>query len=88
MPSGYTLKRFNDELVIGMTPTQVISGTFPTVAGVSACETVFKTKDFQARFVCLEKNGELYNILCTAPPEVFDKTQTSFDMIINSFKVQ
>lgn len=88
MPSGYTLKMFNDETVMSMNPTQMISGTFPTVAGVSACDSVFKTNDSQMRTVILEKNDNIYVIICSAPVAEFDNTQTSFNMVINSFNVQ
>jgi len=88
IPSGYTLKRFNDELGIGMNPTQTISGSFPTVAGVSACDSVFKINDSQFRMVNLEKDGNMYTILCNAPAATFDNAQTSFNMVINSFKFQ
>jgi hypothetical protein len=88
IPSGYTLKRFNDELAIGMKPTQTISGSFPTVAGVSACDSVFKINDSQFRMVNLEKDGNMYTILCNAPAATFDNAQTSFNMVINSFKFQ
>ena len=88
MPSGYTLKRFNDETVMSMNPTQMMSGTFPTVAGVSACDSVFKTIDSQMRIVSLEKNGSICVIICSAPVAEFDNAQLSFNMVINSFKVQ
>ena len=88
MPSGYTLKTFNDETVMSMNPTQMISGSFPTVAGVSACDSVFKTNDSQMRIVILEKNGNVYVIICSAPAAAFDNAQTSFNMVINSFSVQ
>jgi predicted Zn-dependent protease len=88
MPSGYTLKIFNDETVMSMNPTQMISGTFPTVAGVPACESVFKTNDSQMRTVILEKNDNIYVIICSAPVATFDNAQTSFNMVINSFEVQ
>ena len=87
MPTGYTLKRFNDELVTSMNPAQVLSGTFPTIAGVSACETVFKADDSQVRIVNLEKNDTMYTILCRAPAAAFDSVQTAFNTVINSFKV-
>jgi len=88
IPAGYTLKGFNDELVIGMKPAQVISGTFPTIAGVTACETVFKTDDSQVKVVNLEKDGNMYTILCSAPATAFANAQTSFNKVINSFKFQ
>ena len=88
IPSGYTLKIFNVELGFGMKPTQMISGSFPTVAGVSACDSVFKINDSQFRMVNLEKDGNMYTILCNAPAATFDNAQTSFNMVINSFKFQ
>jgi predicted Zn-dependent protease len=88
MPDGYTLKRFNDETVMSFNPTQIISGSFPTVDGVSACDTVFQANDSQMRFVILEKNGSVYVIICSAPVTTFDGAQNSFNMVINSFKVQ
>ena len=88
IPSGYTLKIFNDELGFGMKPTQMITGSFPTVAGVSACDSVFKIDDSQFRMVNLEKDGNMYTILCNAPAATFDNAQTSFNMIINSFNFQ
>jgi hypothetical protein len=88
MPSGYTLKIFNDETVMSMNPTQMMSGSFPTVAGVSACDSVFKTNDSQMRTVILEKNGSVYVIICSAPVATFDNAQTSFNMAINSLEVQ
>ena len=87
-PSGYTLEIFNYELVMGMKPTQMISGGFMTVAGVSACDSVFKTNDSQFRTVNLEKDGNMYTILCNAPEATFDNARTSFNMVINSFKFQ
>lgn len=88
MPSGYTLKTFNDELVIGIKPSHVLSGTFPTIAGAPACETVFRANDSQVRIVNLEKDDNMYTILCSAPAATFSNAQTSFNMVINSFKVQ
>jgi hypothetical protein len=88
IPSGYTLKIFNDELAMGMNPTQIISGSFPTVAGVSACDSVFKINDTQFRMVNLEKDGNMYTILCNAPAATFDNAQISFNMVINSFQFQ
>jgi hypothetical protein len=88
IPSGYTLKIFNDELAMSMKPTQYISGSSPTLAGVSACDSVFKINDSQFRMVNLEKDGNMYTILCNAPAATFDNAQTSFNMVINSFKVQ
>ncbi len=87
LPAGYTLKRFNDETVMSFNPTQIISGSFPTVDGVSACDTVFQTSDSQMRFVILEKNGNAYVIICSAPAAKFDDAQASFNMLINSFMV-
>jgi len=88
LPPGYTLKIFNDETVMSMNPTQMISGTFPTVAGLSACESVFKTIDAQVRTVIMQKDSDIYVIICSAPVTAFDNAQTSFNMVINSFKVQ
>ena len=88
LPSGYTLKTFNDETVMSMNPTQMISGMFPTVAGLSACESVFQTNDAQVRTVIMEKDNIAYVIICSAPVAIFDNAQTSFNMVINSFKVQ
>jgi len=88
IPPGYTLKIFNDELGMGMKPTQMISGSFPTVAGVSACDSVFKINDSQFRMVNLEKDGNMYTILCNAPAATFDNAQSSFNRLINSFKFQ
>ena len=88
LPSGYTLKTFNDQTVMGMNPAQMMSGTFPTVAGVSACESVFKTSDAQMRTDILEKDGTAYVIIFSAPMATFDNAQTSFNMVINSFKLQ
>lgn len=93
MPAGYTLKRINDELVLEMTPTEIISGTSVTVAGLPAFETVLKTqqglpvRDYQAIFVCLEKDGWVYTIYGSAPVEFFDEAQPSFEMIISSFQI-
>ena len=86
LPPGYTLKTFNDQTVMGMNPMQMISGQFPTVAGVPACESVFKTTDVQVRTDILEKDGNAYVIICSASMAVFDNAQTSFNMVINSFK--
>jgi hypothetical protein len=88
LPSGYTLKTFNDQTVMGMNPMQMISGQYPTVAGVPACESVFKTNDAQVRTDILEKDGNAYVIICSAPMAIFDNAQTSFNMVINSFKLQ
>ena len=87
MPSGYTLKIYNDQTVMNMNPTQMMSGTFPTVAGLSACESVFKTTDAQVRTVILEKDNVAYVIICSSPVATFENAQTSFNMVINSFKV-
>ena len=59
-----------------------------TVAGVSACDSVFKINDSQFKTVNLEKDRNLYTILCNAPAATFDNAQTSFNMVINSFKFQ
>ncbi len=88
IPSGYTLKRFNDELAMGMKPTLYISGSLPTIAGVSACDSVFQINDSQFRMVNLEKDGNMYTILCNAPAATFDNAQSSFNRVINSFKFQ
>jgi predicted Zn-dependent protease len=89
LPSGYTLKRYNDETVNSLNPTQqTISETSPTVAGVPACDSVFKTDDSQMRIVILEKNDNVYVIICSAPVAAFDNAQTSFNTVINSFQVQ
>ena len=88
IPSGYTLKRFNDELGMSMNPTQMVSGSFPNVAGVSACDSVFKINDLQFRMVNLEKDENMYTILCNAPAATFDNAQSSFNMVIKSFKFQ
>jgi hypothetical protein len=88
IPSGYTLKRFNDELAMGMKPTLYISGSLPTIAGVSACDSVFQINDSQFRMVNLEKDGNMYTILCNAPAATFDNAQSSFNRLINSFKFQ
>lgn len=88
LPEGYTLKRFNDETVMSFNPTKVISGSFPTVDGVEACDTVFQTSDSQMRFVILEKNGSAYVIIGGASPATFDNAQNGFNTVINSFKVQ
>ncbi len=88
LPSGYTLEQFNDQTVNSFNPTQTISETLPTVAGVPAYDSVFKTDDSQMRIVILEKNGNIYVIICSAPVATFDDAQTSFNMAINSFQVQ
>jgi len=36
----------------------------------------------------MEKDGNIYVIICSAPVAIFDNAQTSFNMVINSFKVQ
>ena len=87
MPSGSTLKIVNDQVVMSMNPTRVISGSFPVVDGVTACETVFEAQDARIIFVCLEKNGMIYSMFGYASPEGFDAARTGFDMAINSFKV-
>ena len=86
--SDFELKTSHDNLVTSMEPTQIISRDYLTVAGVSAYEIVFKTKDAQYWVVSLEKDNVWYNLFCSAPPDLFEEARTEFSSIINSFKVQ
>jgi hypothetical protein len=38
--------------------------------------------------VWFSQNGQIYVILCGAPPNNFENQQKNFNMVINSFKVQ
>ena len=92
LPVGATLKTFNDATVMAMNPLQIISGDFPTVGGLSACRTVLDIKSNQTTvrilFVCFVKDNTFYGLIGGALPGGFDTARASFDVIINSFKVQ
>lgn len=101
MPSGYTLKdvyneaRANNSQNLAQYCYQPLSERTLTVDGSTAYEIIYKigcdqtqTRQ-QFRSVWLEKNGFLYIIFCTVmPPEDFDKENTNFDVIVNSFHVK
>jgi hypothetical protein len=93
MPSGSTLEQIHDGLVSEGVPTEIISDSTLTVAGLPAFETVFKSeqgipsREYETMLLSLEKDGWVYTITCSAPAELFDAARPTFDMIINSFQI-
>ncbi len=70
---------------------QVSEGNI-TINGVNAFENIYKTNQTgvqkQYRAVWFNLNGNIYVILCSAVATDFEKEQTNFNMIVNSFKAQ
>lgn len=96
LPSGTTLKQTYDSnyaRLAAQDPSYtVISQTTRTVDGTTAYINIHTVNvdgvQKQEEAVWLEKNGNIYVILCGTLPPVFDSQQANFDMIINSFKIQ
>jgi hypothetical protein len=95
MPSGSTLRQFYDDTYTKYAQDstfQTISDKTIKVNGLTGYENVHKIIVNgvlkEERVVWLEKNGNVYVILCGALIGDFDKNKDNFDMIINSFKVQ
>ncbi len=64
-----------------------------TLNGQTAYEIIYTSKwgtgkVGKTREVLTERNGKVYDISCSSLVNDFDKNKASFDMIINSFKVQ
>lgn len=70
---------------------QRISEANITVNNNKAFENVYITNssgvETQMRAVWISQNGAIYVILCGAAPNNFEKEQSNFDLVINSFKV-
>lgn len=96
LPSGSTLKQVYDsnyaEIEAHDSSFKTISESLKrvdgTVAHVNTHTVNVNGVLKQEKAVWLEKNGNIYVILCGALPDTFDAQQTNFDMIINSFQVQ
>jgi len=62
-----------------------------TVNNNKAFENVYITNyggyETQMRAVWVSQNGVIYVILCGTIPNNFEKEQSNFDLVINSFKV-
>lgn len=95
MPSGSTLKQFYDDTYAKYAQDstfQTISDKTIKVNGLTGYENVHKSIVNgvlkEERVVWLEKNGNVYVILCGALISDFDSQQPNFNIVINSFKVQ
>ncbi|NYB27510.1 MAG: hypothetical protein HVN34_09335 [Methanobacteriaceae archaeon] len=73
------------------TTNQRISEANITVNNNKAFENVYITNyggyETQMRAVWVSQNGVIYVILCGTIPNNFEKEQSNFDLVINSFKV-
>lgn len=95
LPSGMTLKQVYDQTYAQYAASdpsfQQISDSTTTVDGTTAYVNVHKVNvsgvQKQEKAVWLEKNGNIYVILCGALPDVFNAQQANFDAIIKTFKV-
>ncbi len=95
MPSGSTLKEVYDATYAQFKATdssfQQISDSTTTVDGTTAYVNTHMVDvsgvQKQEKAVWLEKNGNIYVILCGALPSAFETQQKNFDAIINTFKV-
>ena len=70
--------------------TLISQGTL-MVNGLNGYETVYTTNSSEIkeqRAVWIQKNGNVYIILCTAPESDYSTQQSNFDTIINSFQIQ
>ena len=95
LPSGSTLKQFYDTTYtqFAQDPSfKTISDTTTTVDGTTAYIKTYTANvngvQKEEKAVWLEKNGNIYIILCGTLPPLFDSQQANFNMIINSFNVQ
>jgi len=95
MPSNMTLKQVYDDIYAKYAQDstyQTLSDKNVTVNGLTGYENIHKVIVNgvlkKERVVWLEKNGNIYVILCGAVLSDFDGQQTNFDTVIKSFKVQ
>ncbi|MCK9151473.1 PsbP-related protein [Methanobacterium alcaliphilum] len=95
LPSGQTLKQTYDATYAGyanMTGYELVSQRTLTIDGVTAYENIHKVEVGgvvkQERATWLEKDGQIYVILCGTLPEDFNSQQTNFDLITYSFQVE
>lgn len=95
LPSGQTLKETYDATYASyanLTGYQLVSERTLTIDGVTAYENIHKVEVSgvlkQERATWLEKNGQIYVILCGTLPNDFENQQTNFDLITYSFKVE
>jgi hypothetical protein len=96
MPAGATLKQVYDstyqQFAQQDSSFKAISDTTTTVDGTTAYVNTHTVNvdgvQKQEKAVWLEKNGNIYVILCGALPSVFESQQANFNAIINTFKVQ
>ena len=74
------------------TDNQKVSEANITTSKLKALENIYISSssgiEKQYRVVWLEKNGTIYVILCSSRKKDFEKLQSSFDIIVNSFQVQ
>ena len=69
---------------------QISKGTI-TINGLNGYETVYKINSSEIkeqRAVWIQKNNNVYIILCTAPKSDYNNQQSNFDTIVNSFQIQ
>lgn len=91
MPAGQTLKDAYD-VTYANSGYEIIATRNLTIDGQNAIENIRKmvVNDVQIveRDVWLERNGTIYVITSVAPETDFNRQQTYFNIIIDSFKVQ
>ncbi|MEN4017586.1 MAG: PsbP-related protein [Methanobacterium sp.] len=96
LPAGSTLKQIYDstyqQFAAQDSSFKTISDTTATVDGTTAYVNTHTINvdgvQKQEKAVWLEKNGNIYVILCGALPDAFEGQQANFNAIINTFKVQ
>lgn len=72
---------------------QVISETDRTINGVSAKDMVYSISNTSGdakkeRIIAMQDTSNRYYIVCSAPTADFDRQQSNFNLIIDSFKIQ
>lgn len=72
---------------------QIISQKDLTVNGIAATELIYTISTpsgvaKKERMVTMDKNNNLYYIICSTPADGFDAQQSNFDQIIQSFQIQ
>nr|WP_255553879.1 PsbP-related protein [Methanobacterium subterraneum] len=72
---------------------QVISETDRTINGVSAKDMVYSISTTSGvakkeRIIAMQDSSNRYYIVCSAPTADFDRQQSNFNLIIDSFKIQ
>ncbi len=95
LPSNMTLEQFYDDTYAKYAQDstyRAVSNKTITVNGLAGYENVHKViaNGFlkEERVIWLEKNGNIYVILCGALIGDFDSQQANFDIVIKSFRIQ